>query len=63
MTGTIAMQRAQSVHLQSKTVVPGDVEQVVTANSGYTGLERVAVAPIPSNYGKISYDGVQLTVE
>ena len=63
MSGTISMQRAQTVHLQSKTVVPTDAEQVVTPDSGYMGLERVTVAPIPANYGKISYDGVQLTVE
>lgn len=63
MSGTISMQRAQTVHLQSKTVVPTDVEQTIRPDSGYTGLDSVTVAPIPANYGKISYDGVRLTVE
>ena len=63
MCGTLSIQRSKAITLQSKTVVPTDVEQVVTPDSGYTGLERVTVAPIPKNYGKITYNGYSLTVE
>lgn len=63
MSGTISMQRAQTVRGQSKTVVPTDAEQTIHPDPGYTGLDSVTVAPIPANYGRISYDGVRLTVE
>lgn len=63
MSGTVAMKRVQDARLQSKTVVPADEEQIVRADSGYVGLKSVTVSAIPSNYGKISFNGYELRVE
>ena len=61
MSGTVAMKHVQDARLQSKTVVPTDEEQIVQAS--YAGLESVTVSAIPSNYGKISFNGYELKVE
>ena len=44
------------------SVTPGDEAQVFNAPSGYT-YGQVTVAAIPSNYGKISYNGGTIKVE
>lgn len=49
--------------MQEKTVTPADVAQVITPDTGYGGLSTVTVNAIPSNYGKITYDGVKILVE
>ena len=49
--------------LQEKVVVPGAEEQIITADGGYTALSKVTVAAIPSNYGRISFNGYELKVE
>lgn len=41
---------AAEVTLQSKTVTPSKSTQEVKADAGYTGLEKVTVSPIPSEY-------------
>lgn len=41
---------AAEVTLQSKTVTPSKSTQEVKADAGYTGLDKVTVSPIPSEY-------------
>jgi len=48
--------------LQSKSVTPTESQQVVEPDSGYDGLSSVTVGMIPSNYGRITWDGSVLTV-
>ena len=50
------------VHNQTKTVIPADNAQVITVDSGYTGLSQVTVEAIPSSYGHIAWDGSTLNV-
>ena len=51
-----------NARLQAKTVIPADDEQIVTADEGFNGLSTVTVERIPSNYGKITWNGVFITV-
>ena len=48
--------------LQEKVVVPGAEEQIITADVGFGGLKSVTIAPIPNNYGLISWDGSTITI-
>jgi hypothetical protein len=47
---------------QEKTVVPSGVQQIVTPDANYAALSRVIVEAIPSDYGKITYSGDEITV-
>nr|DAG49967.1 MAG TPA: hypothetical protein [Bacteriophage sp.] len=47
----------------SRVVTPGEAAVTITPASGYDGFKQVTVNPIPSNYGKISFNGSVLTVE
>lgn len=47
---------------QDKTVTPAEVPQTVRADPGYDSLGSVTVEAIPSNWGRISWDGTVLTV-
>lgn len=48
--------------LRSDSVTPSESQQTVTPGSGYYGLSQVTVDPIPSNYGRIAWDGSAITV-
>lgn len=47
---------------QNKTVTPSAEAQVIRPDEGYAALGEVTVGPIPSNYGRIAWDGSTLTV-
>jgi len=47
---------------QAKTVVPSDEAQEVVPDTGYSALSKVIVAPVPSNYGKITWNGVFILI-
>lgn len=49
------------IPLQEKTAMPADLRQTVFPDPG-CALSAVTVEPIPSNYGKITWNGVTLTV-
>lgn len=63
LNGVLSMPVSPSSAYQEKTVIPTNTEQVIEADKGYTGLRKVTVAAIPSNYGRISFNGYQLKVE
>lgn len=44
--------------LQSKTITPTDEEQRIVADDGYAGLSAVTIGAIPSNYGRVIYNGI-----
>lgn len=48
--------------MQEKSATPSNSRQSVIPDEGYAGLSRVIVEPIPSNYGKITYDGSKIIV-
>lgn len=52
-----------NIKVQTKSVEPADTEQVIVADAGFVALSKVTVGAIPSNYGKISWNGAYLLVE
>lgn len=56
------MVRPEPITLQDKTVTPTDYAFEVRADEGYTALGSVTVGAIPSNYGKVTWNGLALTV-
>ena len=51
------------IKTQGKThITPGDTAQTIVPDSGYTALSSVQIDPVPSNYGKITWDGSVLHV-
>lgn len=49
-------------NLQKKSIVPSNERQVLFPDRGYSGMNVVVVEPIPSNYGKITYDGSKIII-
>lgn len=53
--------KGMGVATQTKTATPTDLEQVITADDGYY-LSSVTIEAIPSNYGRVGYNGGVLSV-
>lgn len=49
-------------NLEDMSATPSDTTQVIVCDPGYDGIHQVTIDPIPSNYGKIGWDGSVLTV-
>ena len=51
-----------NIRMQTKEVEPTDEAQVIVADAGFVALSQVTVGAIPSNYGKIVWNGSYITV-
>lgn len=49
-TATVSVPIGSTISNQSKSTTPSESQQVITYDNGYTGLEQVTVAAIPSDY-------------
>lgn len=47
---------------QERTITPTEVDQIVEPEAGFSALSQVFVKAIPSNYGRIEWNGSTLTV-
>ncbi len=56
------IEKGFSARLEEKEVTPSGDVQIVIPSSMYDGISKVIVAPIPQNYGLISYDGTKIVV-
>ena len=63
LVGILSIPQAPAEAYQEKRIIPSSQEQVITADGWYTALSKVTVAAIPSNYGRISFNGYELKVE
>lgn len=63
LQGILSMPLVPSRNYQKKVVIPHKEEQIIRPDAGYAALQRVTVAAIPSNYGRISFNGYDLKVE
>ena len=48
--------------LTAGPATPREEEQVITPDEGVDGFSSFTISPIPSNYGRIAWDGVKITV-
>ena len=63
LVGILSMPQTPSSDFQKKCIIPAAQEQIITADGGYVALSQVTMAAIPSNYGRISFNGYELKVE
>jgi hypothetical protein len=52
---------APTIPTQEKSAIPTEQKQTIFPDTGFM-LSAVTVDPIPPNYGKITWNGVTLTV-
>lgn len=57
----IAFNGKQTEYHGPTSFVPSEEQQTIQT-AGYTVREDIIIEPIPSNYGKISWDGRRITV-
>ncbi len=48
--------------LEAVEITPQSVDVLVSPSEGYRGLSSVLVKAIPQNYGRVSYNGITLTI-
>ena len=63
LQGILSMPVVPSRNYQKKVVIPNKEKQIIRPDAGYDALQRVTVPAIPSNYGRISFNGYELKVE
>lgn len=61
-SGSVITGIAPAVSNQNKSATPTRSTQILTADSGYTGLGTVTVNPIPPEYGLVTWNGSVLTI-
>ena len=61
LSGTLTIAGSIPSYPGPYMVTPGDAEQVI-ACEGLLMPQDIIIQPVPSNYGRISWDGVTLTV-
>ena len=61
ITGELTISGSIPAYPGSYTATPSDSVQTLPV-SGWLMAQNITINPIPSNYGKISWDGVSLTV-
>lgn len=50
------------IRTQGKEIIPTEGDQVIVPDEGYQALNQVIVRAIPSNYGRIVWNGTSLKV-
>lgn len=63
LCGVLSLPQKPSGAYQEKQIILSDVEQVIMPDKGFTAMRSVTIAAIPSNYGRISFNGYELEVE
>lgn len=63
LVGVLSMPQRPAEAYHEKRIIPAPQEQVIVADRGYAALSKVTVTAIPSNYGRISFNGYELKVE
>lgn len=61
LSGTLTIAGSIPSYSGPYVVTPGDAEQII-ACEGLLMPQDIIIQPVPSNYGRIAWDGVTLTV-